>query len=1713
MSRKAGIVGAAALGLAIHAYAFSSPYSGMAVPGSHNSWDASPSMVLVADNVWVCTQALDSASGTFKFVADSSWTKQWGGATFVYRVPAEAFAPVTTGDPDPINYSDLTPGDYRFTFNDFTKKFTLEWAGASPLPRPVVTNLGVVGAFNGWTNNPNSRLTNHPAPSTNLWSGTVLLENSTTFQFQPNNNPSNLLGAPLAGIVVPPASGVACGRADYTLAGFSPGEFRFTLDVSNNVYAVTQTVAYVFDTMTVQGSFIGTNKPPANMTRIAGSTRWESDHHITNATTVTVRFSAGTNFVWGPTNGTPTQSLPAFGTLIRSTNYAVVNLGQPGRYRITFDHLSGDYSFQRLYVDNSLGTNNNLLKNPGFERTTDPSGGTAIDWGSWQAWPHNVANFSAAPHSGNWCGAIHGQYMSGWTDYGSFAQDVPVVSGRTYRASAWFRATPNWSATTMQIKIEWQDAATVTVGEASVNVAALTNHWTKHSVEATAPTNAVQAHVVFLCAGANVAGSIMYVDDVEMRVMAGRTQNFDTWGQLISFGPYSPDWAVTSGKVFWNVAPPPPPMDVFISQYVEGSGNNKAIEIFNGLTTNLDLAAQNYVLQQYDNGATNPSVSIPLTGVVAPGQALVVGRPNVPPLYAPTNAISGLPNLFTNKYLTFNGDDVVVLRQGGTTGTVKDRVGQVGTNATGSMWSRNTRDRTLQRKSVILTGTVGLVTAAFPADDWIASASDDFSGLGEHAVSFIDGDEPYTPAGYSLIMNTNAVLMSGELPGGIGDVGFWWRTESMSPGITMSIESAPAETGPWTTNGTLTNVTRRYFTNHVVSVNRADHLFWRIRQIGSGTNRFMIDEIEATEYATIRRLEDFNSWIDSAYALPGTYSRYGWTISASSISPTGGVGGTRAALLVPSNSAVISPAFEGGVGEVVFWAKAANEGKSAYLLLQVSTDGGTNWLTQNSFAVTTGTNYATWLYFTNVGAQARIAFNPAMSSDDVYVDNVEVRLPALYRSQNFNGWPRRDSYTNDTYQGWIVSNSMVNVSNAYEGQSCRFNTTVGNYVRSPHLPGGIGTLSFLSRRWAASEAFTLNVQISADGVAWSNAATFSPTSTAYESFSMYVGSTNHFYVRIYHAVGAVRAMVDEIVCGAYQPRPQVVVTPGLDPATPIVDLPATVIADVLTRYGATILTVTSSYRVATNAWVTNGMIALAPGSYAATSDVPAQTSGGIAIRYYVQVRYAGFGANSNFPGYSTNVYTSSVYTNWIATVRPGDIWINEIFYAPFGDKEPYEYDYLCWTSSPCTMFSPDLYDILITTNGVCHEFVELCGIEGVDLGGWTIELAFGAPGDIAIHSNIPAYASYKIPTNTVFTNAANGYGYYVLGDQELATNAPINQFLTNALPRPPPSYAVGIWPKDHIYDGVGVIRLLDQYGNQFYSLSYRGFASGSDRIPQNQGFTLETNSISLSYQGSTYGDFEWIMGIPTAGSANSGQVLIPRAEETNVYAWAWHTQDQPIVPANTNLVPPFHMLDPWPPAHYDNMSVYAGYNVVDGYVSAAGTLYHRGSGGWSSLGMSIRDGAGDGSHGFVWATIPHHTYPRLQTIQYVVEFRPNKTGVLNAYLGSAPGSNNVSAVYTNLAAAQASPFTYAVPIADQIYVTNALFAATNVTLWTEGNDPVDPLQNFYIRTGTNLQTPVALWGYTNFTGTTNIYGQWTFNVRRSSNGTARLFYAIQPLWP
>jgi hypothetical protein len=62
--------------------------------------------------------------------------------------------------------------------------------------------------------------------------------------------------------------------------------------------------------------------------------------------------------------------------------------------------------------------------------------------------------------------------------------------------------------------------------------------------------------------------------------------------------------------------------ELFISEYVEGWSNNKAIELFNPTNETIDLS--NYALSRWRNGSGTPNTTV-LEGVIEPNKAFVIG--------------------------------------------------------------------------------------------------------------------------------------------------------------------------------------------------------------------------------------------------------------------------------------------------------------------------------------------------------------------------------------------------------------------------------------------------------------------------------------------------------------------------------------------------------------------------------------------------------------------------------------------------------------------------------------------------------------------------------------------------------------------------------------------------------------------------------------------------------------------------------------------------------------------------------------------------------------------------------------------------------------------------------------------------------------------------------------------------------------------------------
>jgi len=166
------------------------------------------------------------------------------------------------------------------------------------------------------------------------------------------------------------------------------------------------------------------------------------------------------------------------------------------------------------------------------------------------------------------------------------------------------------------------------------------------------------------------------------------------------------------------------PSELFFSEYVEGSSNNKALEIFNGTGAPIDLAAGGYSVQMFFNGGTSAGLTISLTGTVAHDDVFVLAQASASPTIL---AVADQ----TNGAGWFNGDDAIVLRKGS---TIIDSIGQVGVDP-GTEWGSgltSTADNTLQRKATVEAGDTISTDAFDPSVEWDGFATDTFGGLGVH---------------------------------------------------------------------------------------------------------------------------------------------------------------------------------------------------------------------------------------------------------------------------------------------------------------------------------------------------------------------------------------------------------------------------------------------------------------------------------------------------------------------------------------------------------------------------------------------------------------------------------------------------------------------------------------------------------------------------------------------------------------------------------------------------------------------------------------------------------------------------------------------------------------------------------------------------------------------------------------------------------------------
>lgn len=211
--------------------------------------------------------------------------------------------------------------------------------------------------------------------------------------------------------------------------------------------------------------------------------------------------------------------------------------------------------------------------------------------------------------------------------------------------------------------------------------------------------------------------------------------------------------------------------DLFISEYVEGTSNNKAFEIYNGTAAAVGL--EDYSIWMVFNG-TATDLRVDLHGTIAPGDVHVLAHSS-----------ASFPADQTSGGGWFNGNDAIVLRKNG---VVIDSIGQRFVDP-GEQWGSgltSTADNTLRRKPSVCGGDTNPDDAFQPSLEWVGFATDTFIGLGSHTADCTAAQPPALLEIFQIQGDGDASTRIGErvttrgVVTAIGPQGFFLQTPSSS---------------------------------------------------------------------------------------------------------------------------------------------------------------------------------------------------------------------------------------------------------------------------------------------------------------------------------------------------------------------------------------------------------------------------------------------------------------------------------------------------------------------------------------------------------------------------------------------------------------------------------------------------------------------------------------------------------------------------------------------------------------------------------------------------------------------------------------------------------------------------------------------------------------------------------------------------------------------
>lgn len=436
--------------------------------------------------------------------------------------------------------------------------------------------------------------------------------------------------------------------------------------------------------------------------------------------------------------------------------------------------------------------------------------------------------------------------------------------------------------------------------------------------------------------------------------------------------------------------------NLIISKYIEGTSNNKAIEIYNGTGKSIDLS--NYSVKRQSNGNGSFNAELKLTGVLQDGQTwLICHELAVEELKSKANLI--IPANLGASVLSFNGNDAIALYHDGIL------IDLVGLKDDPSDWGI---DCSLYRNDQITHPT-----PFFSWDEWVKKPVNTFTGIGSHTMLFVN--TPDVIAHLLPVGNVTSYTFSSLTP----NERYTYQVTATLPdgSYVKTINTNQCKTNALEIPEILgaTEVTHNSFCANWEMVPEAIHYF------------IDLFSLEGTQEQSL--LEDFNSMGSKGTPLPNGWSG---TASGNYTSEASSGKSPNAIALKTSGEWIQSPTLPSPITQLSFMYRFPSKGLGAYFIIE----GFENNTWHNIDTIyCENTNKKTLQYtFDDSFISIRFTYANKVVGTNLAIDDVEIRY----------GKPNKIYLFNKK----LVDDNKIVVTNLQEGSVYNYQiyAGVGDYL-------------------------------------------------------------------------------------------------------------------------------------------------------------------------------------------------------------------------------------------------------------------------------------------------------------------------------------------------------------------------------------------------------------------------------------------------------------------------------------------------------------------------------------------------------------------------------------------------------------------------------------------------------------------------------------------